>query len=323
MTQKPIKIILDVDPGHDDAVAMMLAWAHPRIDLKAVTVVAGNQTLEKTVRNALNVATAIGLEGVPVAAGMSRPMVREQQVIADDIHGVTGLDGPTFPEPTVPLDPRHAVDLIIELVMASDGDITLVPTGPLTNVAMAMRREPRMVEKIERIVLMGGSYQLGNVTPAAEFNIFADPEAAHIVFSSGRPVVMMGLDLTRQAKVYPRVIERIKGLDNPVAVLFAELMEFFAKTQKEVFGWEAPPLHDPTTVAWLIDPTLIGTKPMAVDVELRGELTYGRTCCDYFGMTGRPANAEVAVKLDQDRFWDLIHDTLALYGSPPCRQVAE
>ena len=185
MTKKPVKIILDMDPGHDDAVAMMLAWAHPRIDLQAITVVAGNQTLEKTARNALNVATALGVTGVPVAAGMSGPMVR-RQVIADDIHGITGLDGPSFGEPTVSLDSRHAVQLIIEILMSSSGDVTLVPTGPLSNIAMAMRLEPRIIEKIERIVLMGGSYQLGNITPAAEFNIFADPEAAHVVFSSGR-----------------------------------------------------------------------------------------------------------------------------------------
>jgi ribosylpyrimidine nucleosidase len=312
MADKPVKIILDIDPGHDDAVALMLARIHPKIDLRAVTVVAGNQTLEKTTRNALNVATAVGLRGIPVAAGMSRPMVREQ-VIADDIHGVSGLDGPTFGEPSVALDPRHGVDLIIEMLMASEGDITLVPTGPLTNVAMAMRKEPRIVERIERIVLMGGSYQLGNITPAAEFNIYADPEAAQVVFSSGRPIVMMGLDLTRQALCTARVVERVRALGNPVAILFAELMEFFAATQRKVFGWQAPPLHDPTTVAWLIDPTLIETRPMHVGIELRGEMTYGRTCCDYFGMTGRAPNAEVAVKLDVPRFWDLIVDTLALY----------
>jgi ribosylpyrimidine nucleosidase len=312
MADKPVKIILDIDPGHDDAVALMLARIHPRIDLRAVTVVAGNQTLEKTVRNARNVATAVGLTGVPVAAGMSRPMVREQ-VIADDIHGVSGLDGPVFGEPSVALDPRHGVDLIVELLMASEGDITLVPTGPLTNVAMAMRKEPRIVERIERIVLMGGSYQLGNITPAAEFNIYADPEAAHVVFSSGRPIVMMGLDLTRQALCTPQVVERVRALGNPVANLFVELMEFFAATQRKVFGWQAPPLHDPTTLAWLIDPTLIETRPMHVAVELRGELTYGRTCCDYFGMTKKAPNAEVAVRLDVPRFWDLIVDTLALY----------
>ena len=313
MTNRREKIILDMDPGHDDAVALMLARIHPRIDLRGVTVVAGNQTLEKTARNALNVATAVGLKGVPVAAGMSRPMVREQ-VIAGDIHGESGLDGPVFGEPEVALDPRHAVDLIIELLMASDGDITLVPTGPLSNVAMALRKEPRIAERIRRVVLMGGSYQLGNITPAAEFNIFADPEAAHVVFTCGRPIVMMGLDLTRQALCTRQVVQRVRALGNPVAVLFAELLEFFTKTQKEVFGWEAPPLHDPTTVAWVADPSLFETKPMHVEVELRGERTYGRTCCDFYGITGNQANAEVAVKLDVPRFWDFVTETLALYS---------
>lgn len=312
MTAAPKKIILDVDPGHDDAVAMMMARIHPAIDLRAVTVVAGNQTLAKTARNALLVAEAIGL-ACPVAAGMSRPMVREP-ILAGDIHGASGLDGPVFGEPALALDGRHAVDLLIETLLDSDGDITVVPTGPLTNVAMAMRKEPAIVEKIERIVLMGGSYQLGNVTPAAEFNICADAEAAHVVFSSGRPLVMMGLDLTRQALCGADVVERARKLDNPVATLFVELMEFFTKTQREVFGWTAPPLHDPTTVAWLIDPTLFETKAMRVDVELRGEHTYGRTCCDYFGVTGREPNVEVAVGLDVPRFWDLLIGCLALYG---------
>jgi ribosylpyrimidine nucleosidase len=307
------KIILDVDPGHDDAAAIMLAAAAPSLDLRAITVVAGNQTLEKTIRNARNVCTVAGINGIPVAAGMSRPMVREQ-VIADNIHGKTGLDGPRFGEPTVPLDPRHAVDLIIELLMESSGDITLVPTGPLTNVAMAMRKEPRIIPRIKEIVLMGGVYQLGNVTPAAEFNIYVDPEAAHVVFTSGRPITMMGLDLTRQALATAVEVARIRSLGNKAAILFAELMEFFTKTQKEVFGWEAPPLHDPTTVAWLIDPTCIETKPMHVAIELRGEHTYGRTCCDFYGILGKPPNANVAVQLDFRRFWDILYDTYKLYG---------
>ncbi len=306
------KIILDVDPGHDDAAAIMLAAAAPNLDLLAITVVAGNQTLEKTVRNARNVCTVAGIRGIPVAAGMSRPMVREA-ITAADVHGQTGLDGPHFGEPTVPLDSRHAVDLIIELLVKSAGDITLVPTGPLTNIAMAMRKEPKILPKIEQIVLMGGSYQLGNVTPAAEFNIHADPEAAHIVFTSGRPITMMGLDLTRQALATKEEVSRIRSLGNRAAILFSELMEFFSKTQKEVFGWDAPPLHDPTTIAWLIDPTCIETKPMHVVIELRGEQTYGRTCCDYFGITKRAPNAQVATKLDFRKFWDIIYNTYKRY----------
>ncbi|WP_164925117.1 nucleoside hydrolase [Thermanaerovibrio acidaminovorans] len=307
------KVILDMDPGHDDAVAMMMAASHPSLEIKAITVVAGNQTLEKTVRNALNVASVLNLKGVPIAAGMSRPMVREQ-VIADDIHGETGLDGPVFEEHDLQRDPRHGVDLIIETLLASDGDVSILPTGPLTNVAMAMRKDPRIVSKIKRIVLMGGSYQLGNVTPAAEFNIYADPEAAHVVFSSGVPIVMMGLDLTRQVRCTRQVIDRMGAIGNRVSKLFVDLMEFFSKTQEEVFGWDAPPLHDPTTVAYVIDPSIFVTKPMRVDVELRGDHTYGRTCCDYFGVTKREPNAEVATTLDLDRFWDLLEDCLRRYS---------
>jgi ribosylpyrimidine nucleosidase len=330
---KPVKIILDCDPGHDDATAILMAAVHPAVDLLAVTVVAGNQTLEKTALNALNVCSASGrCGGVPVSAGMARPIVR-QQVTAGDIHGVSGLDGPSFGPPDIALDPRHAVDLIIETLLASVGDITIVPVGPLTNVAMALRREPRIAEKIEQIVLMGGAYQLGNVTPSAEFNIYADPEAAHIVFTCGRPIVMMGLDVTRKALATPDVIARVKSLGNPQAVLFAEMMEFFAKTQKEIFGWEGPPLHDPTTIAWLIDPACVKLKPMRVEIELRGELAYGRTCCDFFGLENSPEspggvmfgekstldrpngpNARVAIDIDAARFWDIVYDTFAMYG---------
>jgi|YelNatPaOPRAMG01_1025707.scaffolds.fasta_scaffold10988_6 ribosylpyrimidine nucleosidase len=312
MSQTKQKIILDVDPGHDDAAAIMLAAVAPNIDLLAITVVAGNQTLEKTSINALNVCSVAGISNIPVAAGMSRPLVREQ-VIAANIHGETGLDGPHFGEPTVKLDKRHAVDLIIELLMRSEGDITLVPTGPLTNIAMAIRKEPRIVPKIKQIVLMGGAYQLGNYTPAAEFNIYADPEAAHIVFTCGRPITMMGLDLTRQALARQEEVARIRSIGNKASILFAELMEFFSKTQKEVFGWDAPPLHDPTTIAWLIDPTCIETKPMYVAIELRGEHTYGRTVCDYYGVTGKQPNAQVAIKLNYRKFWDIMYDTYKLY----------
>ncbi|MDR3280214.1 MAG: nucleoside hydrolase [Synergistaceae bacterium] len=329
---RPVKIILDCDPGHDDAVAILMAAVHPAIELKAITVVAGNQTIEKTTRNALNVASASGLcANVPVASGMTRPIVREQ-VTAGDIHGASGLDGPTFAPPSISLDPRHAVDLMIEILTASDGDITLVPTGPLSNVAMALRREPRIAEKIEKIVLMGGAYQLGNVTPSAEFNIYADPEAAHVVFTCGRPIVMMGLDITRKVRATPDVIARVRSLGNPQAALFSEMMEFFARVQREIYGWDGPPLHDPTTIAWLIDPGCVELRRMKVEVELRGDLCYGRTSCDFFGLEdaggnqsaefltkgalARPAspNAQVAVDVDAARFWDIVYETFSLYG---------
>ena len=307
------KIILDCDPGHDDAVAIMLAAINPKIELLGITVVAGNQKLEKTVNNALKVCNHLNLD-VPVYSGMSRPMIREQ-LIADDIHGETGLDGPKFEELKIKAEDKHAVNFIIDTLMNSDEKITLVPTGPLTNIGMAIRFEPRIIEKINRIVLMGGSYQLGNMTPAAEFNILADPDAAHIVFSSGVKVVMMGLDLTRQASATKEVVEKIKSLNNKAAKLFVDLMEFFAASQKNVFGWSAPPVHDPTTIAYIIDPECIEVKPMFCEIELWSERSYGRTLCDYFGILKKEPNVDVAVKLDFDRFWNLIYENLKLYDN--------
>ena len=307
------KIILDCDPGHDDAVAIMLAAINPKIELLGITVVAGNQKLEKTVNNALKVCNHLNLD-VPVYSGMSRPMIREQ-LIADDIHGETGLDGPKFEELKIKAEDKHAVNFIIDTLMNSDEKVTLVPTGPLTNIGMAIRFEPRIIEKINRIVLMGGSYQLGNMTPAAEFNILADPDAAHIVFSSGVKIVMMGLDLTRQASATKEVVEKIKSLNNKASKLFVDLMEFFAASQKNVYGWSAPPVHDPTTIAYIIDPECIEVKPMFCEIELWSERSYGRTLCDYFGILKKKPNVDVAVKLDFDRFWNLVYENLKLYNN--------
>lgn len=306
------KIILDCDPGHDDAVAILMAAKHPQIDLLGITVVAGNQTLEKTTVNALNVCQFLELD-VSVYGGMSLPMVRDRQVIADDIHGETGLDGPVFAPLTKKLESKHAVQYIIDTLMSSDGDITLVPTGPLSNIAMAMRMEPRILPKIREIVIMGGAYGVGNVTPAAEFNIVADAEAAYVVFNSNRPIVMMGLDLTRQALCYPEIIERMEKAGNNAAKLFADLMRFFGKTQKQVFGWEGGPLHDPTCIAYLIDQDCIELKPMYTEIEIRSERCYGRTVCDFFGITGKEPNAKVAVTLDKERFWNLVEECIRLY----------
>ena len=311
--QQRQRIVLDCDPGHDDAIAILLAARHPRLKLEAITTVAGNQTVQKTSRNALRVCTLAGIRDVPIAAGMDRPLVREQ-VVAADIHGESGLDGPALPEPDLALAPQHAVDLLIELLLASAGDLTIVATGPLTNVATAIRREPRIVPKMQQIVLMGGAIGLGNVTPAAEFNIYVDPEAAHIVFNCGRPVTMIGLDVTHQAQATPEVRARIRALGSPVARLVDGLLEFFASTYREVFGFAAPPVHDPCAVARVIDPTLLRARPMRVDVELRGEFTTGRTVCDVHGVTGRAPNAEVGEGLDVPRFWDLLIETLARYG---------
>jgi inosine-uridine nucleoside N-ribohydrolase len=308
-------IILDVDPGHDDAVAILLAAASPAIELRAITVVAGNQTLAKTALNARRVCSVAGIAGVPVAAGCERPLVRPQR-IAENIHGETGLDGPTFAgEPSVPLDRRHAVDLIVELVMAAPpGELTLVPTGPLTNVATAIRREPRLVGRVREISLMGGAWGLGNQTPGAEFNILADPEAARIVFESGIPITMAPLELTHQAKALPDVIARIGAVGTPLATFVVEMLEFFAGTYRARNGFAGPPLHDPCAVAWVIDPSLFESKAVHVDIETHAEFSAGRTVVDYYDVLGAPKNARVLTTLEVPRFWDLIVGAIASYG---------
>ncbi|MDK2856448.1 MAG: ribosylpyrimidine nucleosidase [Bacillota bacterium] len=305
------KIILDIDPGHDDAVALLIAAASPELELVGITTVAGNQTLEKTTLNARRVATVAGIK-VPIYAGLARPLVRDQ-VIAPNIHGESGLDGPDLPAPEVPVEKEHAVDFIIRTLDESDGDITLVPTGPLTNIAAVFIRRPDLARRVKEIVLMGGAYGLGNVTPAAEFNIYADPEAAHVVFTAGAPITMVGLDLTHQATATPDVLERLRGLRTRVGDLVAELLTFFGSTYHKVYGMEAPPVHDPCTVAKLIDPDVFTTRPAYVAVDTKSDLNYGRTVCDFYGLTGHAPNAQVAMKLDRDRFWDIVLTALARY----------
>lgn len=304
------KIILDCDPGHDDAIAMLLAGKHPAIELLGITTVAGNATLDHTTENALRVAQALDLD-VPVFAGMPRPLVREQEV-ADDIHGKSGLDGPVFPPLDRRAEEKNAVLWIIETLMASDGDITLVPTGPLTNIAVAMRMEPRILPKIRRIVLMGGAYGLGNVTPAAEFNIYADPEAASVVFRSGVPLTMMGLDLTNQTICTPDIIERMERIGNRAGKLFGDIMRFTLKTQR-LNGLEAGPVHDVTCVAYLIAPGIFTMKDMYTEIEINHGPCYGRTVCDYVGRYHRAPNASVGITLDLPRFWDLVAEAVAQY----------
>ena len=306
------KIILDCDPGHDDAVAIMLAARSPKTELLSITVVAGKQTLEKTLRNALNVVQWLDVD-VPVYGGCGRPIVREK-TIAGDIHGKTGLDGPVFPPLERQAGPEHAVNYLIRRLLNSDEEITVVTTGPMTNLAMAMRMEPKIVEKIRRIVLMCGAYTNGNVTPAAEFNIFADPEAAHICFTAGRPITMIGLDVTRKVLCYPEIVQRMEKVGNRASALFVQLMGHFCKTQKEVFGWDGGPLHNPVTIASLIDPELVVTKPMNAQNDIRSEQSYGRTNCDFFSYRKLPPTADVAVDITPDRFWDIIEEGLRNCG---------
>lgn len=306
------KIILDCDPGHDDAVAIMLAAKSPQIELLGITVVAGNQTLDNTQRNALNIVQCLDVD-VPVYAGCGQPMIREKMT-AGDIHGTTGLDGPVFEQLTRKLEDEHAVNFIIRTLLDSDGDIIMVTTGPMTNLGMAIRMEPKIIEKIQRIVLMGGAYTNGNVTPAAEFNIIADADAAYVCFTSGRPITMVGLDVTRQALCYPDIVERMSKVGNRASKLFVDLMGHFCKAQKEVFGWAGAPLHDPITIAYLIDPSVITTKPMNAQIDIRSTQSYGRTNCDYFGYQKLPATADVAIGIDVEKFWNIVEEGLRLYS---------
>lgn len=306
------KIILDCDPGHDDAIALLLAAHHPALELLAVTTVAGNQALEKTTQNALKVCTLANIRNVPIAKGMDRPLVRPARHAAD-IHGVSGMDGPAVPEPDIALAPQHAVDLLIELLQRSDGDIILVPTGPLTNIATAIRREPAIVPKIQAISLMGGAIGLGNVTPSAEFNLWFDPEAAAIVFACGRPITMTPLEVTHQALATEEIVGRLRAIKRPVSTFAADLLVFFAESYKNVFGFAAPPVHDPCAVAAVIDPTILHAANMYVEIETVSPLSAGRTICDVYGKQEQPANVRVGYGLDVTRFWDMLLTVLASY----------
>jgi purine nucleosidase len=312
----PRKIILDCDPGHDDAVALLLAWGSPEIDLVAVTTVGGNQTLEKVTRNALAVAAVAGITGVPFAGGCARPLVREVET-AGDIHGDSGMDGPVLPPPTIELDPRHAVDLIIDTVMAAEpGEITLVPTGPLTNIALAVRKEPRIAERVREVVLMGGGYSVGNWSAVAEFNIVVDPEAAHIVFGEAWPVTMVGLDLTHQALATPEVEAAIAAVGTSPAQFVVELMDFFRESYRDAQGFDHPPVHDPCAVAYVIDPSVMTVRRAPLAVELTGTHTLGMTVADFRAEPGPEVTTQVAVNLDADRFWALVVDALQRIGEP-------
>src|SRR5436853_475434 len=282
------KIILDCDPGHDDAIAILLAAQHPDIDLLAITTVAGNQSLDKTTLNALKVGSLANIRDVPVARGMDRPLVRPASHAAN-IHGESGMDGPDVPEPDIEPVAEHDVDLLIDLLKNSDGDITIVPTGPLTNIATAIRREPAILPRIKAISLMGGAIGVGNRMPAAEFNIWADPEAAAIVFDCGRPITMSPLEVTHQAQATDEVISRLRGARRTVANFVADLMIFFGDTYRNVFGFPAPPVHDPCAVAAVIDSTILHAHTMRVEIETAGEWTTGRTVCDVYGVLGKQA----------------------------------
>jgi inosine-uridine nucleoside N-ribohydrolase len=305
----PKPVILDVDPGHDDAVALMLACGHPDLDLLAVTTVAGNVPIEKTTRNTLRVLSLVGCTDVPVGVGASEPLKRPLHT-AEDIHGKSGLDGSEeIPEATFGPDERGAVALIADTLLASPEPVTLVPVGPLTNIATFLREHPDLKDRIARISLMGGSMGHGNTTPAAEFNIYVDPEAAHEVFESGLPITMSGLDVTHQAGAGHEERERLRATGR-VGGVVAGFLDYFASTYESIFGFDAPPLHDPVAVAVVLEPGLLKTRPMRIDIECGSDLTRGESVCDFHGVTGRAPNAEVGVELDREGFFRMLYGVL-------------
>jgi inosine-uridine nucleoside N-ribohydrolase len=296
-------ILLDCDPGHDDAIAILLALASDELELLGITTVAGNQTLEKTTANAIRVLELAGRGEIPVAAGADRPLVREPRVAAN-VHGETGLDGPDLPPPRAQPSGEHAVDFLAGRIAGT----TLVATGPLTNVALLLARHP--AARPERIVLMGGAIAEGNVTPAAEFNIWADPEAAARVFASGIDVTMVGLDVTHQALVTPARTDQLRE-SGRIGEVVAQLLDFYGVFHREVYGFNGSPIHDAVAVAQVIDPTLLETRHLNVQVDTASELCRGRTVVDLWRRTGLEPNAHVATGIDSERFLTLLQQRLA------------
>lgn len=306
------QIIIDCDPGQDDAVALLLALGSPEeIELLAVTTVAGNVPLPRTSRNAQRILTLAGRSDIPVHAGCSRPILRPLET-AEYVHGETGLNGAVLPEPAAPLAAGHAVDVIVaEIMRRPPGTVTLCPIGPLTNVALAIVKEPAIVARVKRIVLMGGAMELGNVTAAAEFNIFVDPHAARVVFESGAPLVMLGLDVTHKALVTDDRLTAIQAIGTPVATACAGLLDFFNRYDKERYQVPGAPLHDPCVIAYLLRPELFKGQVRRVEVETEGTHTSGRTVVDWWRRSERPANALVINDVDSDGFFALLNERLA------------
>lgn len=308
-----LPVILDCDPGHDDAIALILALASPELRVLAVTTSVGNQTPDKTLNNALRILTLLGRHDIPVAAGASRPLAREL-IIADNVHGESGLDGPKLPEPGFDPQPMTALELMAQTLRHSPEPVTLVPTGPLTNIALLLAAHPELHPKIGRIVLMGGSAGAGNWTPAAEFNIYVDPEAADMVFKSGIPLTLCGLDVTHEAQVMDADIERVRAIPNPVARCVAELLDFFMIYHRDPkWGFRGAPLHDPCTIAWLLAPELFHGIDCWVGIETQGVHTVGMTVVDRHGLTGHAANTHVLLGLDRVGFIDLLVQRLQAF----------
>lgn len=307
----PLPVILDGDPGHDDAINILLALSSPELAVLGLTTVFGNVGLDRTTRNAL-VTRELVQSDVPIYAGADRPLV-QARISAESVHGASGLDGPRLPTPTRGAEAGHAVEFIIQSVRARPGEVTLVPTGPLTNLALALRLAPDIAPLIRQIVWMGGSTDTGNWTPAAEFNALADPHAAHVVFTAGVPLTMIGLNASHQAIAHPARVQAFRDLGTPVGEVVAVLLAFFAEHHRERYGWDGGALHDPLTVAWLLRPELFQTRPMHVEIDMSGGPSLGRTVADVWGVTGRPPNAQVMTQVDADGFFALLVERVGRY----------
>ena len=306
------KIIIDTDPGQDDAVAILLALASPdEIEVLGITAVAGNVPLYLTERNARIVCELAGRPDIAVYAGCDRPLKRKL-VTAEHVHGKTGLDGPKLPEPKIKLQEKHGVDFIIDTILQEPGNsVSLCPLGPLTNIASAILKQPKIVSRIKQIVLMGGAYfEVGNITPTAEFNIFVDPDAAKIVFEAGIDMVAMPLDVTHKALVTGERNEAFRQLQSPVGIAVAEMTDFFERFDKEKYGSSGAPLHDPCVTAYLINPKIFSGKKINVEIETESELTLGMTVADWWGVTDRKANTFFVSDLDSEKFFNLLTERL-------------
>ena len=310
-----IPVIIDCDPGQDDAINLLLALASGELDVIGITAVAGNVPLALTARNARMMCDVAGRADVPVHAGCSRPMVREM-VTAENVHGSTGVDGLELFEPRQPLAGQHAVNFIVETLRAAlDDSVMLVPTGPLTNIAMAFVMDPAVLAKVRRIVLMGGAMrESGNHSPSAEFNILVDPHAAHVVFSCGRPITVMSLDVTHQVLANKERIRRIRANGNRASLATAGMLEFFSRHDSAKYGADGAPLHDPCTVAFLLQPGLFSGKSCNAVIEIQSPLTLGNTAVDFWGVTGRDSNVDWIHSVDADGFYALLTERLALCG---------
>ena len=314
------KVLIDCDPGHDDMIAIMLACCSKEIEVLGITTVAGNQTGDKTYLNAHKVLKLINREDLRIARGYDFPLFKKL-VTAPEIHGVSGLDGAALPEIYIKTKPEHALDFIISTLMSSQEKVWLIPTGPLTNIASSLLKEPLIKEKIEKIVLMGGAVCDSNITPSAEFNIFVDPEAARIVFESGLPITMVGLDVTNKALFTFEYIDLLDSFGGKVSAVVAPLLKFFARTNLEIFSFPGAPLHDALAVAYVIDPTVLTTKYWNVKIETKGEFTSGRTVVDVYNITGDKPNAEVAMEIDLPKFKNMIFNMIKHYDGLACNHI--